>query len=258
MAAQQARIDKNAMKVCDICGGLQTASDTDKRMVMHVEGKLHTGYAKIRKVLSELKQKRDDFRRQSDRQGGRRSRSRSLSPSSKARGSKGGATNGSQALEKVDDGFNYSSKRLGTGSNCHETTQIRFSDYAVQMNVESNEQVVLQSIDKLGKEWGYYKRNIDKQRRELQNEQKRKEEEKNRQVRYDTDRSSYRSGGGGASDFRRPSSPQRGSGREFKTGSTVAPSGGDSYRRNDDRGGSSRYNSSSGGGGSIRDDRRRY
>jgi len=86
MAAQQARIDKNAMKVCDICGGLQTASDTDKRMVMHVEGKLHTGYAKIRKVLAELKQKRDDYRRQSDRQGGRRSRSRSLSPSSKARG----------------------------------------------------------------------------------------------------------------------------------------------------------------------------
>jgi hypothetical protein len=35
------------------------------------------------------------------------------------------------------------------------------------MNTESNEQVVLQSIDKLGKEWGYYKRNIDKQRREL-------------------------------------------------------------------------------------------
>ncbi len=86
LLAQQARIDKNAMKVCDICGGLQTASDTDKRMVMHVEGKLHTGYAKIRKVLQELRQKRDDFRRLGDRQGIRRSRSRSLSPSSKARG----------------------------------------------------------------------------------------------------------------------------------------------------------------------------
>ena len=55
LLAQQARIDKNAMKVCDICGGLQTASDTDKRMVMHVEGKLHKGYAKIRKVLAELR-----------------------------------------------------------------------------------------------------------------------------------------------------------------------------------------------------------
>ena len=64
---------------------------------MHVEGKLHTGYAKIRKVLAELKQKRDEYRRQSDRQGGRRSRSRSLSPSSKARGSKNTTNpNGSQ------------------------------------------------------------------------------------------------------------------------------------------------------------------
>lgn len=52
---QQSKLDRNAMKVCDICGGLQTASDTDKRMVMHVEGKLHTGYAKIRKVLVDLK-----------------------------------------------------------------------------------------------------------------------------------------------------------------------------------------------------------
>jgi hypothetical protein len=30
------------------------------------------------------------------------------------------------------------------------------------MNQESNDLVVLQSIEKLGKEWGYYKRNIDK------------------------------------------------------------------------------------------------
>ena len=73
------------MKVCEVCGGLQTAADTDKRMVMHVEGKLHTGYAKIRKVLAELKAKREEYRRQNDRQGGRRSRSRSLSPLSKNR-----------------------------------------------------------------------------------------------------------------------------------------------------------------------------
>lgn len=39
---------------------------------------------------------------------------------------------------------------------------------------------MLQSIEKLGKEWGYYKRNIDKHRREQQNEQKRKDEEAKR------------------------------------------------------------------------------
>ena len=39
------------MKVCEICGALQSTTDTDKRLVMHLEGKLHTGYLKIRKVL---------------------------------------------------------------------------------------------------------------------------------------------------------------------------------------------------------------
>lgn len=67
LLAAQAKMDRNAMKVCEVCGGLQTAADTDKRMVMHVEGKLHTGYAKIRKVLAELKAKREEYRRQSDR-----------------------------------------------------------------------------------------------------------------------------------------------------------------------------------------------
>jgi hypothetical protein len=43
------------MKVCEVCGALQSTTDTDKRMVMHLEGKLHTGYLKIRKVLTELK-----------------------------------------------------------------------------------------------------------------------------------------------------------------------------------------------------------
>lgn len=47
------------MKVCEICGALQAASDTDKRLTMHLEGKLHTGYLKIRNKLGELKRKKD-------------------------------------------------------------------------------------------------------------------------------------------------------------------------------------------------------
>jgi len=217
---------------------------------MHVEGKLHTGYAKIRKVLAELKSKREEYRRQNDRQGGRRSRSRSLSPSSKARS--GGPLKSDGKQEKVDDGFNYSSKRLGTGANCHETTQIRFSDYAIQMNTESSEQVVLQSIEKLGKEWGYYKRNIDKHRRELQNELKRKEEEKNRQSRYE----SYDRGGGAGrfdnNSFRRPSSPPRGGGgRDYRGGGQGGNDrgyggGGRNDFRSSNNGGGNRFNSSSG------------
>jgi len=42
--------EKN-MKVCEVCGALQATTDTDKRLVMHLEGKLHTGYQKVRKVL---------------------------------------------------------------------------------------------------------------------------------------------------------------------------------------------------------------
>ena len=46
--------DRN-MKVCEVCGALQSTVDTDKRLQMHLEGKLHTGYLKVRKVLTELK-----------------------------------------------------------------------------------------------------------------------------------------------------------------------------------------------------------
>jgi len=49
--------DKN-MKVCEVCGALQSALDTGKRLTMHLEGKLHTGYLKIRNKLAEFKQKR--------------------------------------------------------------------------------------------------------------------------------------------------------------------------------------------------------
>lgn len=65
------------MKVCEVCGALQSASDTDKRLTMHLEGKLHTGYLKIRKKLQELKSKRFDERKS----GGLRNRSRSRSRS---------------------------------------------------------------------------------------------------------------------------------------------------------------------------------
>lgn len=47
------------MKVCEVCGALQSALDTGKRLTMHLEGKLHTGYLKIRNKLDELKQSRN-------------------------------------------------------------------------------------------------------------------------------------------------------------------------------------------------------
>ena len=118
------------MKVCEICGGLQTASDTDKRMVMHVEGKLHTGYARIRKTLADLKAKRDEYRREADRRGGHRSRSRSNSPGA-SRGSLRKSNAPNAQTEKIEEHFYYSSKKFGSGLNCHDGTEIRFSDYAL-------------------------------------------------------------------------------------------------------------------------------
>jgi RNA-binding protein Luc7-like 2 len=70
------------MKVCEVCGALQSLTDTDKRLSMHLEGKLHTGYLKIRKVLTELVAKQEEYKRMRER--GRRDgliRSRSRTPS---------------------------------------------------------------------------------------------------------------------------------------------------------------------------------
>ena len=39
----QGKPDRN-MKVCEICGALQSMADTDERLRMHLEGKLHLGY----------------------------------------------------------------------------------------------------------------------------------------------------------------------------------------------------------------------
>lgn len=146
---------------------------------MHLEGKLHTGYLKIRKVLAELKQKRQEYRRMQEKQGIRRSRSRSPMNTGRGRDSRRGAqtnnTNNANNNERFDEEFYYSSKKYGSGVNCPDT-DMRFSELALAVNREGPA-VKLEKTETLGKEWGYYKRNIDKARKEKQNEEKRKEEE---------------------------------------------------------------------------------
>ena len=41
---------------------MQSLTDTDKRLTTHLEGKLHTGYALIRKTLAEIKQRREEYK----------------------------------------------------------------------------------------------------------------------------------------------------------------------------------------------------
>jgi len=50
------------MKVCEICGAMQALNDTEKRSQAHFEGKLHTGFAILRRELEALKKRREDIR----------------------------------------------------------------------------------------------------------------------------------------------------------------------------------------------------
>ena len=51
-------IKEKQMKVCDVCGAMQSMQDNEKRLQTHVEGKLHTGYAKIREYLEMLRRRK--------------------------------------------------------------------------------------------------------------------------------------------------------------------------------------------------------
>lgn len=46
------------MKVCEVCGAMQSTQDNEKRLQTHVEGKLHSGYLKIRKYLDTLRKRK--------------------------------------------------------------------------------------------------------------------------------------------------------------------------------------------------------
>lgn len=52
-------INSKNMRVCEICGAMQTVIDTDKRVVTHLEGKLHTGFNILRKEYEVLKERRE-------------------------------------------------------------------------------------------------------------------------------------------------------------------------------------------------------
>ena len=53
--------DQEAM-ICEICGAMQSSTDTDRRQISHLEGKQHKGFATIRKCIEELKSHKDMYR----------------------------------------------------------------------------------------------------------------------------------------------------------------------------------------------------
>jgi hypothetical protein len=74
------------------------------------------------------------------------------------------------------DPFYFSSRKFGSGLNLpsEREQEVRYSDIAVDMN-NNVTLAPLANSTTLGKEWGYYKRNIDNRRKELQEEQKKEE-----------------------------------------------------------------------------------
>ena len=116
------------MKVCEVCGALQSVADTEDRLQMHLEGKLHQGYLKIREKLKDLRAKRAEERRKGlDRvfptnQGNREAQKRQIA----------------KALEEeAKEHFNYSSQRWGSGVNMpkftsiYDQSKVRYADRVI-------------------------------------------------------------------------------------------------------------------------------
>jgi len=63
--------NEKRMKVCEICGAFLVVGDTEKRMLSHLDGKQHQGFALIRKTVADYKitHTDEDFRDDKDRKG---------------------------------------------------------------------------------------------------------------------------------------------------------------------------------------------
>lgn len=145
---------------------------------MHLEGKLHIGYLKIREKLRVLKDKRHEERRRGvDKYSGRnrhRSRSRSNEKLRRAADEK--------LKEESQLYFYYSSNRYGVGSNMPKLSmlgdqaRVKFADMVVNCNNKDQDQLpFLEGTLELGKEWRYYKKVLEKQKRDKKNAKEREQ-----------------------------------------------------------------------------------
>lgn len=123
-------MSKKHMTVCEICGAMQSATDTDKRLTTHLEGKLHQGYAKIRSTLDELRNKQEEYRRYKEREG-----KRERTPSPDAR-KKRRDYDESKDFDPTKLIRAFSSKRFGTGSNMPDSdvTAVKYANSALECN----------------------------------------------------------------------------------------------------------------------------
>lgn len=124
----ESALSKKSMTVCEICGAMQSATDTDKRLNTHLEGKLHMGYDKIRTTLKELKIKHEEYRRRKEREG---DRERTPSPAARKRRRDYEENNDFDPTLLIR---NYSSARFGTGSHMPDpdVTAVKYSNSALE------------------------------------------------------------------------------------------------------------------------------
>ena len=55
--AENPLLAQKQMKLCDVCGAMQSINDMEKRNLSHLDGKLHVGFAKMRKEIENMKKR---------------------------------------------------------------------------------------------------------------------------------------------------------------------------------------------------------
>ena len=55
--AENPLLAQKQMKLCEVCGAMQSINDMEKRNLTHLDGKLHIGFAKMRKEIVKMKKR---------------------------------------------------------------------------------------------------------------------------------------------------------------------------------------------------------
>jgi len=110
--------NEKQMEVCEICGAFLIVGDAQSRVDDHLKGKQHTGFARVKLGINELRELLYGIR-EGERAPRRRSKSRSNSPRRRRRRS-----NSSEASSK--------SRKTKTATNDHDPT-----DYAAMLQKET-------------------------------------------------------------------------------------------------------------------------
>lgn len=55
--AENPLLAEKQMKLCEVCGAMQSINDMEKRNLTHLDGKLHIGFARLRKEIENMKKR---------------------------------------------------------------------------------------------------------------------------------------------------------------------------------------------------------